>query len=233
MASLDDFRVSVSGKTGMSNLSASTDRTLLDRWANEAVRDVLVRTHCFVDFGTMATTIDERDYDLPSSILAVEKLQILDDNGNPASLDQKETEEIFDLREGLALSGTAIPSEYAVQGSNMLMLFPTPDKAYTLHIYYVPLPTELLQDTDSPAAQSFGGVPLEYHKAIEYYMLWQAGDHTDDRSSAQGERYKLLYDEFIAKIRGQRVRMGGKSVPPFYLPGTRLLAPNDPSTDLR
>jgi hypothetical protein len=232
MANLGDFRTVVSSKTGMNNTIGSGDRSLMELWANEGVRDVLIRTHCFVDFGTMTTSANEGNYDLPTPILSVKKLQIRDLNGDPTELRRVSVEEIFDYRERVTAASTQLPSRYSVQGSNMLLLSPTPNSTYTINVYFVPLPTELVEDTDSPSVQEFGGIATPYHKAIEYYMLWQAGDHTDDQSSAQGERYKQLYEQMISLIRGHNIRMGGPSVPPFRIPGYISISPRDPSTDL-
>jgi hypothetical protein len=238
MATLESFRNAVSSKTGMSKAAGSNDLALIDSWANEGVRDILVQTHTFIDLGTVSTTAAAPDYDLPA-VLAILKLEIVDTNANRRLLLRVGPEEIFSRRALVSTGDTSRPLYYAVQGSNQLLLYPTPDAVYTLNLYFVPLPTEMATASDNPSTQSLGGIPVQQHKAIEYYCLWQAGDHTDDRSSAQGERYKLLYDEQIRQIRAANFRMGGRTPPPFDLPYTRLTGvrgstrlPRDPSTDL-
>lgn len=239
MAVLSDFRTRVSAKTGLETTAGSTELALIDSWANEAVRDILIRTHCFIDRGTMTTTAGERDYDLPTSILAIVEFLGPDTNAVDRPLLRLSPIEILRERAQSSTTNQAYVTKYAVQGSNQLLLYPTPASTMTLTIYYVPKPTEMSGGSHDPSTATYGGIPSEWHKAIEYYMLWQAGDYDDDSSSGQGERYRLLYEGsggeggYIKKIRESIKRKGSRRGTRAVVNGRwRTYFPYHPSADI-
>ena len=207
MATLANLRTRVSAKLGLDTTAGGTDETLLDSWANEAVLDVLLKTGVYRSSATMTLTANTKDYTLPSEILAVDELYITGSNGD-RPLTRASTQDLLYMRRATSTSGDVM--FYAVNGANLLMVYPTPTAADTLTVYYTPRPTAMSSGAHDPSSTTYGGIPAEHHKAIEYYCLWQGGDYLDDQSSSQGQRYLDLYEKELAKIRRAVRRKGGK-----------------------
>jgi len=143
-----------------------------------------------VSLATLTLTANQGDYELDSSILAIEDL-FLTSGGANFRVRRLATTDLINLR---LFSVTSAPIQmYALAGSNLLQVYPTPQQADTLNIYYVPRPSPMASPTDDPSTDTFGGISPEYHYGIELYMQWKAGDAFDDASSSNGETYRRLY----------------------------------------
>ena len=214
------------------------DGPRLAGWASDAVIDMLMRTHCYIDTATMALTSGQGDYDMDASILAIEDIYA-SSSGSNFRLTRKSSTDLINL---LIFSVTTSPEQYyAVAGTNMLMLYPAPLLADTLTIYYVPRPDPLVSPNDDPSNISLGGIPPEFHYGLELYMQWKAGDAFDDESSQSGETYRILYegnqnarpgsyagDGFIGEMKKNIRRKGGKHLGPALIPprSRRIYVPN-------
>jgi hypothetical protein len=121
--------------------------------------------------------------------------------------------EIRQLRRNSGTAATSPTLYYALAGHNLLMFYPSPAATDTFTIYYVPVPTALSASADDPSTASLGGIPKEYHKAIEYFACSEAADVNDDESSTQGQKYFLLYQDQVKKIRRTLRRKGGSLMP--------------------
>lgn len=224
MATLAQFRTRISAKLGLDN-SASGDQTLIDDWVNEGYEDVLLRTRCKVSSATMDLTAGTADYTLPTDILAAIDMDIATST-DTFPLVRTDAEDI--LRRRRASTSTDSPSRfYAVEGSNLLLVYPTPSAADTITIYYVPRPTALSATSDEPS-----DIPSEFHKAIEFYALAEGADYDDDASSAQGERYRILYEQKLFELRKSMRWKGGRRLAPASV-GRRRIPAHDPSADIR
>lgn len=210
---LDDFRTVISAKMGMDNTVAG-DQGLIDRWVNDGVIDVLVRTRVQVWAGSMPVTTGGTDYAIPTSIMAIEDMTITS-GGSTYSLERVSPAEILDMRRNSAQSS---PSRfYAVNGSQMLMLYPTPDNSVdTITVYYVPRPATLSAGSDTPS-----DIPAEFHKAIEYYALAQAADITDDSGSQDGSRYQQQYEAMLKTVKKAVWLKGGRRLSPAVVGHSR------------
>jgi hypothetical protein len=99
------------------------------------------------------------------------------------------------------------PRYYAYEG-NLLMIYPTPQSSDDeIHIVYVPRPTAMTATTDSPST-----VPEEYHPVIEAYVKWKAGEHANDKSSGNGQGFKLQYEEGVIDARVSQARRAGMRI---------------------
>lgn len=239
MATLSTLESNVAGVLGLdfdSSSPSTGDGPRLAGWANDAVVDVLRRTHCYITCGTLTLTANTGDYTLDASILAIDDLYLTSSSNN-YRVCRKSTTDLINLRMGQA-TGTA--QFYALNGANMLMVYPAPLAADTISIYYVPRPTALTSPTDDPSSATLGGIPSEYHYGLELYMMWKAGGFSSDETSQAGETYRRLYlgdptappgteqrDGFIGSMKKDVRRKGGKHMrsilpPPrtrrFYVP---------------
>lgn len=219
MATLSELETSVAGETGF-NLTLDADKALVDRRLNQAVRKVLLDTRCYVTTATMDETSGTGDYMLDTDILLVVALQWSTSTATYSMPERVSPEEILRLRASASSVSSAYPAAvYAVAGSNLLMVWPTPSSADTVTAVYVPRPTEMTADAHDPSNVTYGGIPAEYHDAIEFHAMWRLGSYADDQSSAQGERYRQLYDNEVKEIRKAVRAHGGR-------PGRAVLHPS-------
>ena len=231
MSTLSTLQSDVAGVLGLDFDSANPnngDGPRLLGWANDAVIDMLRRTHCYVTSATMTLTANQGDYNLDSNILAIEDIYLTSGGANFV-VHRRETTEIINLR--LFQATTSPMTLYAVAGSNLLMVYPTPIQADTLTIYYVPRPTAMSTGTNDPSTTTYGGIPSEFHYGLELYMQWKAGDFVDDESSSSGETYRRMYEGdptappgssqregFIGRMKKDLRRKGGKHLGPATIP---------------
>ena len=206
MADLNGFRLSVSSKLGLDNTVAG-DQTLIDQWINEGVADVLVRSRVKIAVGTMTLTAQSGDYVFPTGILAIEDVY-LTSGGTQYSMNRVSPIELLDMRRN---SVAVSPSQfYALNGSSLLMLYPTPDNSVDqITIYYVARPVTLSAGTDTPS-----DIPTEFHKAVEYYALSQAADYSDDSMSQDGARYTAMYETVLKTLKKAALQKGGRRLSP-------------------
>ena len=224
MSSLTNFRTEVAAILGLDN-SASGDQPLMDIWINEGVADVLVKTRCKVSPFTMALTAGTADYTLSTSVLAIVDLYVAATNGDNFLPERVSPSEILRMR--LAASSDSPALSYAVAGSNLLMVYPTPSAADVLTGSYVPRPTTLSSGSDTPSE-----IPTEWHKLVVFYTCWRGADADDDTTSEQGERYRGLYEQGIRELRNAVAKKGGFRLAPAQVnPRRRRRVPHFNSAD--
>lgn len=205
MATLLQLRTSVAAKVGLDDTAGSTDATNVIYWLNQGVREVLLRTHCRVEIATTNLTANEWTYDLPSDVLALHRVVTSDDT--PTHI--VSLEEILERRRAGNTASTA-ELRLAVEGSNLFAVWPTPTAASTLTLFYVQRPTEMSSDSHDPSNSTYGGIPAEYHYAIELWALAQASDHEHEGRTQQGVSYLAQFDEYLKRVVRPAVnRMGG------------------------
>ncbi|MBI3936417.1 MAG: hypothetical protein HY323_05525 [Betaproteobacteria bacterium] len=228
MATLALLRSRVSKKIGLDETAAGAEEVLLDSWLNEAVEQVLLRSRCFVKKATITLTKDVNEYEL-DTVLSGGTLSVLKlINSDSVPLERVSPEEMADLRRSTA-SGTQA-WKYALDGANLLMIWPTPTAAGTLTVYHVPRPTAMTTGANDPSTATYGGIPAEFHKLLEFYGLWQAADFDDDASSQVGTLYRAAFDRGLAEMRRALRQRGGRKLGPARLVSSkrRWLA-SDPS----
>ena len=226
MATLTTLRAAVAGELGLDNTASSTEQGLIDGWLNEAVEQVLVRTHCHVSFANISLTADTKDYHLPTGIIAIRK--VVDSDSVP--LVRESAEMIHELRRSSGASDSAM--RYAIDGANLLMVYPTPSSSSTLTFYYVPRPTVMSSGSHDPSSVTYGRIPAEHHRALEFYACARGASYDDDESSAQGKRYWELYDQAIRRMSASLNAKGGRKASRARLARNRFV-PHSPSQDIR
>lgn len=220
MATLGTLRSTISAKTGLEN--SGEEQELIDRWINEGIREILLRTHVNVECADLNTAADTWKYILPSGMLAIKEIWR---EGARAPLTRVGEEEILEYR-GVDSNGSDPDlTRYATIGSNMLLIWPTPTAAYSLDVFYVPKPTELSAASDDPSVEGLGRIPSEFHKAIELYALAEAGDYDDDRSSQEGDRYRARFEQYLTQVMVPAIKKkGGTTMPRARIRNRRRLS---------
>ena len=218
-------------KLGLDTTSGGTEESQLIAWLNEGVIDVLLRARVNVNCGDLTLTANTWKYTLPTSALAVQDISYTSTTGSSGTLTRVTPEDILRFRSATPATGATV-RYYALNGNDMLMVYPTPSAADTLTIYYVPRPTALSSTSSTahdPSSETYGGIPTEYHKAIELYALAQAAEFTDHKPSQYGARYKAEYEGKLIEIKRAMRHRGGRSLGPAIV-GKRRPLVGDNST---
>ncbi len=203
---LEQLRRSVGRKTGMDYSAAGEDRNLIDAWVNEGVREVLLRTHCYVAAADVSTTVDEWQYDLSTNTMAIVSAW-----REGEVMQRVSSTEIFGMRRGGAGSGSNL--YWSTAGTNMLLFWPTPTSVFTINLIYVPRPAEVSFETHDPSSPVYGGIPVEFHKGIELWALSNASDHEHEQGTQRGVNYLAQFDEYIKRVVKPAIARKGGGLP--------------------
>ena len=208
---LATFRARVSGAIGVDNTDGSTEQALLDGWVNESVVQFLLRTKANAQAAALSLTAGEGDYVLDTDIIAMRSAWIEPANGlQEIPLRETSPDEIVAYRRYQGVSGDPSARLFALQGSNVLMLFPPPgDSTDVLHIYYVPRPAAMSTTADTPAATANGGVSEEFHPILENYVKWKAAEYANNGPSQLGQMWKAEWEAGLVQVRVANTRKGG------------------------
>lgn len=213
--SLADVRSRVANAIGLDNTASSLEQGLIDSWTNEGCLDFLERTKAKVEQASISLTAGEGDYELPGTILVVNDISVTNaSDGQVLPLEPIPIEEMMWRRR---YPGATPVRYYALQGANLLSLYPTPDSPDTMNLYFVPFPATLSGATDLLSA---AGVPPQFQYIVELYVKAKAGEYNDHSSSQNGMVYMQQYMTEVRKARGRIRREQGRRRPPA-LPGRR------------
>lgn len=224
MSTLADLQTEVAEEIGAIN--ATDDATKINRELNRGVRDILRRTHCYVESETF-TPGANRNYTLDATVLTVVDAYFTDAD---ASLERVTVAEIHALRRSASSSTTSQPRRYAWQHPLMLFEY-APGAADTLTVVNVPAPTAMSSASHDPSSATYGGIPVDYHWLIARYAMRFLASLDDDASSAQGSRY---WEEYLAGIRDmlrELPKRGGPRPRRARLGRRGIQLPSDPSAD--
>ena len=208
----------------------TADATLLKEIANEAVRDFLLETGVKVVTATATLTANVWEYTLDASILTIKGAYV--DGANDQRTEQVSPETLRQMQMASASTATGTYLYYALEGNDLLMVYPTPSTSATLKLYVVQKPTEMSSDSHDPSSATYGGIPTEHHPALLAYMYWKIGSADDDSSSAQGERYREEYERLVRRCRRATNTKGNVRLPRAVVGSGRRLLRHDPSQDI-
>lgn len=212
MATLAVLRNTVAETLKLDN-STSGDQGMIDEWINDAVKDLLVRTHARTRVAAMALSSGAANYTLDPAIYSIRSVYNATTSSNYL-MTRVDMDEMVRLRIGS--TGTAPAQYYCVDGADMLQVYPTPGTGETLTVVYVPAPTALSASSDTPSE-----IPTEWHDAIKLYALAKAGEYAQHRPSDFGMSWWGQYEKRVREIRAARSRKGGDRLPPAVLAGQR------------
>lgn len=220
MANLTVLRTTISGILGIENIVAQSggDQSQIDYYVNEAIRQILLDTGCYVT-STTVTPGATADYTLTTSFLKILRMYFTVSSVQ-YPLIQRSLDEIIDLRRNTDSVG---PTRcYKLAGRDLLMWYPTPGASDVLSLYYVPYPTfPLSTGTDDPSTAAYGGIPVEYHRLIELYACWKMAIWSGDITSANGVSFKQNYLEGVGQMRRDFSKRGGDEMAGIPLPSRR------------
>lgn len=218
------LRLHVSQFTGL-EIDPDAEQDIMESWINEGYEQFIADTHCDVDSATLSFTADQHTYDLPTEAMAVLEVYTTGADGTVATMQRCTLQEIIEMRRLNTTGGDA--RYYSVQGANLILVHPTPDSSSdSLTLYYVPRPTPMTADEDTPE-----GIPPEYHKAVEFYALARAGEYDENGPSQFGTYWLARYEREVKRCKASIHEMGGNRAAPLTagMPGWRSQLSNDRS----
>lgn len=201
----------VGHKLGFDVDEGSDELRELQLWANDAVVETLLKTHAYIKIGQVQLQSGVAEYRLDPSILAID-----DGKGvTPAGVGHYQ---IISLAEMIDFQSTNIVNptyrKYITIEGDMLIVSPTPGSGETLSFYYVPRPAPMMDDLNDPSDPAFGGIASEYHRALEYYMLWQGAEDDDKDAALKPQDYFQLFTLECKLVRQRKWRKRGRGLLP-------------------
>ena len=176
----------------------------VNTWLNTAQRQVQMELiqageNWYMKPAETTTVASQADYVLPSDFLVEHRLEVVLDGTGVNENRQPLKPITTNQQDGISIQ-LAPPTNYYIK-KDRVTLSPTPDKAYTLRIYYSPIISDMGSDSDSP------DVPPQFH---EYVALLAAfnGFIKDDRVpntllAKEEEFLKLLKQMSVERTQDQ------------------------------
>jgi hypothetical protein len=148
------------------------------RWINDAMRECAIDNQLLTKKATSVTVVNDSNYSLPSDVLKLHSVRYDGSKIKTATLQQVEQE--YNL--GAADKGRP---EVCYVWDNLLELYPIPNEAKNLDIYYTRKPVDVTGVGNTPE------LPDQYHQRLVDYCLAQVAQMDDNQ-----ELYMLKMDEF-------------------------------------
>lgn len=213
----------VAANFGMDTTVASEELGFLEAWANEGVRDVLVKTKCHVEPGEINLQANLDEYFVESSVLSLVPGSL---RGVSTPVRIVDAAELYYHRRTGALSQDPV-TLLALVGDYFLV-YPKPKATGTLPYLYVPKPGEMTSSSNDPASLGYGGIPEEFHDGIELYMSWMASKYKGTTIPLGPRDYAQFYANRIKEIKRELRRGIGRPPPvPGYPPLVNVGRRND------
>lgn len=199
----------VSAKAGLSKEADHEELSLMRAWANEGVVEVLLETSIFLQIGDMALTSGTAEYRLDPTVLAIV-------GGRGTTPSGSGHYDVVTLDEMIArqASGAVSPTfrKMVAQEGDLLIVYPTPSTGESFRYYYVPRPSAMTEDAHDPSDQTYGGIPTQHHKAIQYYMLWQASEYDEKRLPHTPKDYFDMFSAECGKVRKRKRKLRSRTL---------------------
>lgn len=211
----------VSRTTGLSQAASHPERQLMIDWYNEAVDQFLVETKMVAKTVNMAVTSGQGDYTLDPTIISMKDLYYVPASGQGFMMIPVDETEISERRL-LQGSPALLPERYALAGSNVLMIWPTPTSSSdAIHgLYVAHAASAMSADAHSPDTAVYGGIPVEWHPVLLDYVLWQAAAVAKDELSQAGSLYQQRWMAGLVRAKQRQAKKLGVRVP-RAIPGYR------------
>lgn len=210
---LATLRTHVARAVGL-NTTDATVLQLIDDALNEGIVEFLKGTKIFVIPAALSVTAGEDTYTLDTDILSIQSIWYEPADGSTlsATLEEIGLNDLLQLKLRQAAVDTT-PRYFARLGGNAIQLYPAPaNSSDQLHITYTPFPASVLSATaDTPSATAYGGIPAEFHPAIEAYGKWKMGENEGHRPSQFGAVWKNEFEQRVGLARAHTNRKLGQN----------------------
>jgi hypothetical protein len=203
----------VARKTSLDPTAGSEDQQLMVDLINEAVIEVSLRTHIYVQLVDVDLTNGVSEYRLDPGILAIDNSRGTTPFGQGAPEEISTAEMI--ARQATNLQNAGWRRAVSYEG-NLLMVNPTPQSNETFRFWATLVPQPLVNDTDDPSDPALGGIP-EPHRALEYYALWQLAEDVEKTIPLGPLQY---YQQFLIEcglISKRKHKLGHRQLEPAHV----------------
>ena len=155
---LSDLRTRVLTITNEASTSSIFTSTVLNRFINDAERDIAAKTGCLEHIDSLTTTASTRS--VPFSGYKVKNLEYIPVSGTRIGLPK------ITLKHFGRLPLTGATPQYWTQWGGFVLIEPIPASAYTLYATISDYPlVEMSSDTDEPS------IPSTYHEDLIWYAV--------------------------------------------------------------
>jgi len=195
---------------------------------NDVYTRVVVETEANATLATTTLTAGDTTYTLPSGISRLKTIVCTPVGGfQTRPLLRWTIDKMLTMRSAAAGPGSNNGSVYAycLIGLNEFEVYPTPQSADTLTIYYTARPTALSADADTPI------IPEPY--ATECLVYGASANVAQFTGDPQMSWYQQLSDDAMARFRSHINRLTGRVTGQFNIMDDKLWPPHDPSVDVR
>ena len=223
MATFAVLKSRVSKTLGLDETASGTEDVLVGYELNDAVRDFLLRTHTNVNRSETTIAAATDDSEISASVLAITDLHVTGASAQIWIPQRVSPATILQYRRVSAASAGGSARFFALNGSNLLMFYPAVEIGDVITMYYVPVPTEMSSASNDPAAETWGGIPVEYHPALIQYACWKMADYDDDGSSQMGLQYQQQYLRLVQDAKRWNRLKGGRVLGKAVLADRRVL----------
>lgn len=159
----------------------------VNQYLNDGYRLICRRVDYYVEEATsdFTTTVGTSAYPWPTNLARLRSLRL------PDFSQELEAVSLRDIDRSTNTSGQ--PSYYALDGGNV-HVYPSPDGVYNLELRYWAMPTELVNDADTP------NLPDDWHHLLWVYACAIAFEAEDDSGTSQYfmQRFATELAEFAA-----------------------------------
>ena len=201
--------------SGLASAPGTEDRALLDTWVNDGMVEIFVDTSCVVTKVTVTLTASVDEYAMDTGILRIlEYAQLA--SAPSSALSIVSASEILQRR---FTSSVGTVRRFAILGSNILIVNPTPVAADQILFYAVPYPDAVATTDDVHST----GLPLFGKRALECYVLMRAMEYNHDYQAARmrgnpvvygaAAYWRGMYDDELNNIRRRGRELGGRKLP--------------------
>lgn len=155
---LSDLRTRVLTITNEASTSSIFTSTVLNRFINDAERDIAAKTGCLEHIDSLTTTASTRS--VPFSGYKVKNLEYIPVSGTRIGLPK------ITLKHFGRLPLTGATPQYWTQWGGFVLIEPIPTTVYTLYATISDYPLiEMSSDTDEPT------IPATYHEDLIWYAV--------------------------------------------------------------
>ena len=209
-------------------MDSVNDLSKVKDWLNQVYAHVCVEEEVNITSATMTLTSGTASYTLPSAVLRIKEM-VTTPVGSVQNRPLIQTDLDYILTRRQSSGGTAAAlgwvTHYALLGLNDLEVWPTPQSADTITIYYVALPTALSADGDVPILQE----PYA-SKVLEFGALAEAADFKSDPAVTE---YRQMFETWRQRYRSHLTRRQGMQPGQFRVLSDSQFPVHDPSSDVR
>jgi hypothetical protein len=200
----------VARKLSLDPTVGSEDYNLIAAMLNEAVTEVLLRTHIFLQLIDCQFTPGVAEYRIDSVVLAVDNQRTTSPAGQGAP-------EIISTAEMIARQSTNVQNAgwrraLSFEG-NLITVNPTPDTTETLRFWAVLQPSPMTDDLHDPSNPSYGGIPVP-HRQLEYYCLWQLAEDVEKTVPIGPVQYQQQFVTECKLMSTRKHHIGGRQLAP-------------------